>query len=129
MVFLELRPINGYSCIRQPRTNDRLTSERKGKIMTSTLDQFVKDLPEISESGKRLLKSDAGGPTNAGWREANIRLLMSRGADRSTAERLDGYSLTVSSRGTVGAKDGSRAFPLSRRECELLGREPGPGND
>lgn len=105
---------------------------RSGCIVCARCDGIVGvglaiDLPEFID-GKRIINSH-GDPTNAGYRELRIREIMVRGADRERAEILAEFRVVKSKRGTLAAERNGMAYTLSREECVLLGREPGPGNN
>lgn len=96
--------------------------------MIATYKTVLEALPEFSAEGKRLRASD-GGFTNAAFREASVQLYVSRGATRERAEWLAGQKITTSKRGTVAFVVGGSAAALTAKECEIVGRPAGPGNN
>ena len=74
-------------------------------------------------------RADARPETKAWFYYQTVDRIMANGADEETAERLASAKIVASKKGTLAAECGGTASALTKRECEWLGRVPGPGNN
>ena len=90
---------------------------------------------EVAKARERSSLQKAWGNACAEVEKAHPEIYAAITAERKRFEdagmsHLYGGRFVKSQRGTIGIEiSGNRAASLTRKECEFIGRTPGPGND